>query len=184
MITVVRMEVGLLAVTALVITQLAFRPITQSMISAPFAFFSVPSVAASVRPAFSAVLVFTSVDAFEMVPVDDSVKARGVGAYTVAGDVAHIGLRLTDLTPNAVYAIQCTRIDSVSGSSIDTNPCSLKKQTITADWKGRASFAIDRGLLEDSSAEIKTAITVVLSNKDGGAPEIQLSYSLPVIESL
>ena len=169
MTTVVRMEIGLMTIVALTLTQLAFRPITQAMLTTPVTFFAVPSATASVRPAFSANLVFTSADTFEMAPANDDIKALGTGVYTISGSIAHISLRLANLTPNAVYGVQCH----------DT-PCSLKKPTVTADWKGRASFSIDRALLEDSTAEAATVITVDLNNKDGGMPEAQLSYIFPV----
>lgn len=159
------MEVGLTAALACVLVQMAFRPVTQEMLYAPFRFFSVPTATASLRPAFSAVLVFTSADTFQMEPADDTVKARGGGAYTVAGDVAHISLRLTGLKPAATYAVECSGL-----------PCSLKKPSVTADWKGRASFNIDRALLEGAAV-----IAVVLNGKGAGA-EAQLSYSLPVTE--
>jgi hypothetical protein len=184
MITARRMEFGLMAVLAITLTQMAFRPITQAMITAPFTFFTVPSATASIRPAFSATLVFTSAEAFDMEPANDGVLARGTGVYTISDTVAHISLRLTNLTPNAVYAIQCVRITSASGSTTDVNPCSLKNPTVTADWRGRAFFSIDRALLEGSSAETATALRLVLNNKDGGAPFTQLSYSFPVTESL
>ena len=174
MTTAVRMEMGCAAIVVLTLPQFAFRPITQNMLYAPFAFFTVPSAAASVRPAFSASLVFTAAHAFEMAPENDSIEARGTGIYTIAGTITHISLRLTGLVPHAAYAVECAR----------NTPCSLIKSSVTADRKGRASFAIDRALLKDTTAETATILRVMLHNKDGGAPEPQLSYSLPVTEFL
>ncbi len=184
MVTLRRTEIALTAFLALMLFQLAFRPVTLNAITLPLRLIKVSFAAVPSSPAYSATLVFTSAVSFEMVPAHDGIKAQGRGAYTVSDDVAHISLRLTDLAPNGVYGIQCVHAASASGAFAGNTPCSLKKPTVTADWKGKASFSIDRALLEASTAENATAIVVVLNDKDGGMPETQLSYVFPVTESL
>lgn len=174
MVTVRRVEVGLMAVLALMFVQMAFRPFTLKAFAFPLKLVTVsfaPTPTSS--PAYSANLVFTSVTSFEMVPADSSaepaegVKSVGTGAYTVADDVAHLSLRLTGLKPDATYAIHCAGV-----------PCSLKKPTVTADWKGRAFWSMDRTPFAEADSAVEYLVAVSYVDKEGVVGNSELSYAV------
>ncbi len=174
MITARRVEIGLMALLALVSVQMVFRPFTLYAFAFPLKLTTVSfAPTPSSSPAYSASLVFTSVASFEMAPADSSaesaenVKSVGTGAYTVSDDVAHLSVRLTGLTPNATYAVRCSDA-----------PCSLKKPTVIADWKGRAFWSADRAPLTEADSVLGALVTVALIDKEGimGSPE--LSYAV------
>jgi len=168
MITARRVEVGLMALLAMIFVQMAFRPFTLKAFAFPLTLMTVPfAPAPSSSPAYSANLVFTSVASFEMAPADENVKSVGTGAYTVSDDVAHLSLRLTGLKPDATYAIQCA-----------DEPCSLKKPTVTADWKGRAFWSVDRVPLAEADSAAGFLVAVAYVDKEGVTGNPELSYAV------
>lgn len=167
MITARRVEVGFMAVLALMSVQMAFRPFTLKAFAFPLKLVTVSfAPTPSSSPAYSANLVFTSVASFEMVPAHESVKSAGTGAYTVSDDVAHLSVRLTGLKPDATYAVRCS-----------DEPCSLKKPTVVADWKGRAFWSADRAPLTEADSAAGALVAVAIIDKEGitGSPELSFA---------
>ena len=55
-------------------------------------------------------------------------------------------------------------------------PCSLKKPTVTADWDGRAFWAVDRAPFEGAATGAGTLVSITRIEKEGVIESPELSY--------
>lgn len=96
-------------------------------------------------------------------------KAQGSGTYTVGGGSAELNLTFTNLVPNGVYTVWCSRITFPPNPNVVDRPCGNpdgSENVFTADAQGNGTFNLKLSPLEESTKE--TASVVALAYHSDG----------------
>ena len=89
--------------------------------------------------------------------------ASGSGTYTAAGDVATVEASLTNMVPNGVYTVWCSRVFVPPNFKIVNNPCGAddgSENVVVADDEGNLSFSIETFVLDLTTDEAISLIAL------------------------
>lgn len=90
------------------------------------------------------------------VTMGEWLSAGGSGSYTVDGDVATVEASLSNLVPNGVYTVWCSRVMVPPNFDIINKPCGAQdgsENVVTADNEGNLPFSIESFVMDLTSDE-------------------------------
>lgn len=78
-------------------------------------------------------------------------SASGSGSYTIVEDIANVEANLTNMVPNGVYTVWCSRVFVPPDFKIENKPCGASngsENVVVADEDGNLSFSIETFVLD------------------------------------
>ena len=118
--------------------------------------------------------------------------ARGGGTYAMQAETAELNLSFTNLIPNGVYTLWCTRFTFPPNFNTVTTPCGApdgSQNTLKADAQGNARFHLKLKTLPETDKETATILILTYHSDSmthgptpggwGSQTHAQLFYIMP-----